>query len=139
VDERGQPLTARAQEFLHHAREFEHRGERFSAAYAARQRLLRNDRCGAGPVPQQGDFTDDHSWEGRGDGVVAVDSDMADLGLAGADEQEGHCEFALMHEHLPWRRGQRSQLRGQRYEVVDGAACEDFQRGKFVGADIGQA
>jgi hypothetical protein len=70
---------------------------------------------------------------------VAVDSGVADLGLAGPDEKEGHCELALVHEHLLWRRGQRSQLRGQRHEVVDGAACEDFERGQFVGADIGQA
>ncbi len=138
-DERGQTLTTRAQEFLHHAGEVEHRGERISAAYPAGQRLLRNHRCGARPVPQQGDLADDHSWEGLGGGVVPVDSGVADLGLAGADEQEGHCKLALVHQYLPWRRGQRSQLRGQRHEVVDGAACEDFERGQFVGTDIGQA
>ena len=70
---------------------------------------------------------------------MAVDSDVADLGPTGADEQEGHCELALVHEHLPGRRGQRAQLRGERHESSGGAAGEDFERGQFVGADIGQA
>ncbi len=124
---------------LHHARELEHRRERFSATDPARQRLVGDHRGGARPVAQQGDLANDHSRKGLGDGVVAVDSDVADLGPTGADEQEGHRELALVHKHLPGRRGQRAQLRGQRHERSGGAAGEDFERGQFVGADIGQA
>ena len=70
---------------------------------------------------------------------MAVDSDVTDFGPAGPDEQEGDCELALVHEHLPGRRGQRAQLRGERHERSGGAAGEDLQCREFVGADVGQA
>ena len=70
---------------------------------------------------------------------MAVDSGVRHLGPSGADDQEGNREFALLHEHLAGRRGQRPQLRGERHESLGGTAGEDFQRGQFVGADIGQA
>ena len=49
------------------------------------------------------------------DGVVAVDSGMCHLGSSGPDNQERHCEFALVHQHLAGVRGQRTQLRSQRH------------------------
>ena len=62
-----------------------------------------------------------------------------DLGASGSDEQKGHGEFALLHEHLARRRGQRPQLRRQWHESLGGAAGEDLQCGEFVGADDSQA
>jgi hypothetical protein len=44
-----------------------------------------------------------------------------------------------VHEHLPGLRGQWAQLSGERYQSSGRAAGEDFERGQFVGADIGQA
>ena len=70
-----------------------------------------------------------------GDGVVAVDSGMGDFGAAGADQQKGNRELALLHEHLSRRRGQRLQLRRQRRQGLGWAAGEDLQFGEFVGSD----
>ena len=74
-----------------------------------------------------------------GDGVVTVDSVVRHLGAACLDDQKGHREFALLHEHLTGCRGERSQLCRQRHKGLGRTAGEDSQRGKFVGADICQA
>jgi len=70
---------------------------------------------------------------------VAVDARVGHLGASGSDDQERNGEFALLHQHLTRRRDQRAQLRGQRDEVLGGAARKDFQRGQFVCTNICQA
>ena len=73
------------------------------------------------------------------DGVLAVDAGVGDLGAAGSDQQEGHREFALLHQHLTGDGRQRSELRSQRDEGLDGGSCEDIQVGEVVGSDSDQA
>ena len=42
---------------------------------------------------------------------------VRDLRPSGFDDQEGHRAFALAHQHLSGRRGQRAQLRRQRHQT----------------------
>ena len=70
---------------------------------------------------------------------MAVDSGVRDFRPPGSDEQERNCEFALLHQHLPGRRGQRPQLRGEGHQSLGWAAGEELQCGEFVGTDSNQA
>ena len=134
-DERRKTLARNAHQSVHPAGQFEHGGERIPIAHPARQRIHRDHRRGPRRIAQQGDLADDQTGRHLADGDGAIVTGVDDLGPPGFDRQEGHRRFALPHQHVFWRRGQRPQLGRQRRQRLSGAAGEEVQFGEFVGAD----
>ena len=107
-DERGETLAGRAHQPVHQTGDLEHRRERLATTDPPVQRFGRDDGGGPGRVTQQGDLTDDQAGSELDDGVVPVGAGVAHLGPARSDQQEGHRELTLLHQHLSRRGGQRA-------------------------------
>ena len=78
-DERRQALARDSHQFVHHARQFEQRGEGLTSANPAGQPFGRDHCRGARCVPQQGDLADDDARRQLSDGGHAIGAGVRDL------------------------------------------------------------
>ncbi len=108
--------------------------ERVAVADPAGQQLGGGHRCRPRDVAQESDLADDRAGRHVLDGHHVVIGDVANLGRAGRDQQEGDRLFALRHQGLAGGGPQRLQAGRQWHQVLGGTAVEDVQRGEFVGA-----